>query len=339
MTNDGVPLVRIRELTKSYVTAGNIFSGLLGRRSAIRAVDKVSFDIRRGETLGMVGESGSGKTTLGKCILRLADPVHGEVLYEGRDIMALRGRELRRQRGKMQMIFQNPHAALHHSMKVRSILTEALKIGGCRKEEMEDRIRCLLKNVHLSDKLDRYPFELSGGERRRMGIARILATEPEFIVADEPIASLDVSVRSEMLGLLKRLKRERGLTYLYISHDIGIIKNICDRIVVMYMGHIVEIGKNENISFTHCRHPYTEELLKAARFLSIVGEQEDIDLSVEIEDIPDKLPSGCSFYPRCTRYREANTAGIPEAEACVEEAPSLKPLEESPEHRVACWLV
>ena len=323
------PLIEIRGLVKQFprLEKRSLTSFLNLRRPMVTVLDDVTLTIYKGEALGLIGESGCGKTTLGRLILRLIEPTDGEVYFDGQDLLALNHSKLRKLRKRMQMIFQNPFSALNPNMKVRDILGEAVRVGcelslstnGEMKEaldpsNMEARVTELVRAVNLQrTKLDQYPLALSGGERRRVGIARILAVEPDFIVADEPLASLDVSIRSQVLNLLLNLRQERNLTFLYISHDIGAVRQICDRIAVMYLGNIVELAEKKEIRADRCFHPYTKKLMKACDYLSV--DNADMQLeedNVEAEYLEEDDP-GCNFRFRCDRFR---ALGAPEICSC-----------------------
>ncbi|MEZ5421893.1 MAG: ATP-binding cassette domain-containing protein [Pyrinomonadaceae bacterium] len=250
------PLVQIRRLEKHFPIAGS--------DDVVRAVDGVSFDIRKGETLGLVGESGCGKTTVGRCIVRLIDPSNGAIAFDGRDITNLSGQGLRELRREMQIIFQDPYSSLNPRLSIRSIISEPLEIHhiGTRTERRE-MVADLLKRVGLDPKYaDRYPHEFSGGQRQRIGIARALALKPKFIVCDEPVSALDVSVQAQVINLLEELQDEFGLTYLFISHGLAVVEHISDRVAVMYLGKIVEICPSEEL-YRDPLHPYTQALLSA----------------------------------------------------------------------------
>ena len=255
-----MPLLEVRHLVKEFARR----PGLFGGRTTVRAVDDVSFTIDKGETFGLVGESGSGKTTTGRCILRLVEPTSGEVLFEDRDVLALPRGELRRLRRHMQIVFQDPYSSLNPRMRVRSIVEEPLVIHGYgTRDERRARVRELFELVGLdTDHLDRYPHEFSGGQRQRIGLARALALNPSFVIADEPVSALDVSVQAQVITVLMELQRRLSLTYLFIAHDLRLVENVCQRAAVMYHGRIVEMGETAKL-FTAPRHPYTKALLSA----------------------------------------------------------------------------
>jgi ABC-type glutathione transport system ATPase component len=260
-------LVEVRNLTKIYSQGESLLGGKLGGGNAVRAVDDVSLDIEAGETLGLVGESGSGKSTLGRLILRLIEPTSGGICFEGRDLLAASSGEMRRLRGDMQIIFQDPFASLDPRFRVEEILAEPLVIhrgsNGGAKHEIRGRVTALLRAVGLDESiLRRFPHEFSGGQRQRIGIARALALRPKFIVADEPVSALDVSVGAQIVNLLVQLQREFGLTYLFISHSMPVVRYLSTRIAVMYRGKIVEVGASEQIT-ERPQHAYTRSLLQA----------------------------------------------------------------------------
>jgi oligopeptide transport system ATP-binding protein len=319
-------MVQVENLSKTYKvrTKDKTFWGT-PRLGALKALTNVSFSIYKGETLGLVGESGCGKTTLGRVLLRLTAGTEGKVLVDGQDVYSLNKRELCGLRRKMQMIFQNPYAALSNHMRVREIIAEAVRLNGnMDKAEIETRVRELIADVNLHpSKLDQFAFELSGGERRRVGIARIFAVSPEFIVADEPVAALDVSIKAQIINLLQDLKEKHGLTYLFISHDIGMVKYVSDRIAVMYMGKIVELGLNRAVRRNRCSHPYTFELLSAAAYMVKDWEEEEraVSQSDGLDsdwDVPDHVPSGCPYHPRCPIYK------LKQAPDCRDKEPELQ---------------
>ena len=255
-----MPLVEVRHLTKDFVRR----RGLFGGRSIFRAVQGVSFSIERGETFGLVGESGSGKTTTGRCILRLVEPTSGDVLFDGRSILTLPRRELRRLRRHMQIVFQDPYSSLNPRMRAQAIVEEPLivhKLGS--KRERHERVRELFHLVGLDPAhLLRYPDEFSGGQRQRIGLARALALNPSFIVADEPVSALDLPVQAQIIQLLMDLQQRLGLTYLFVAHDLRLVEHICERVAVMYLGRIVEMGETRKL-FASPQHPYTRALLSA----------------------------------------------------------------------------
>jgi ABC-type oligopeptide transport system ATPase subunit len=255
-----MPLLEVRHLVKEFSRK----KGLFGKASSVRAVDDVSFAIERGETFGLVGESGSGKTTTGRCILRLVEPTSGEVLFDGRDVLALSRGDLRRARRDMQIVFQDPFSSLNPRMRVAEIVEEPLiihKLGS--KEERRARVKELFDLVGLNpDHLRRYPHEFSGGQRQRIGLARALALNPSLIIADEPVSALDVSVQAQVVNLLMDLQQRLQLTYLFIAHDLRLVEHICSRVAVMYLGRIVEMGETAAL-FAAPRHPYTKALLSA----------------------------------------------------------------------------
>jgi oligopeptide/dipeptide ABC transporter ATP-binding protein len=300
----------------------------------VKAVDGVSLSLSRGETLGLVGESGCGKSTLGRTILRLVPATSGKVYFEGRDVLALRAAEMRGLRRRMQIVFQDPVGSLNPRMRVETIVGEALSVHGlvATARQRRERVTELLQRVGLpAEALNRYPHEFSGGQRQRIGIARALALEPEFIVCDEPVSALDVSIQSQILNLLADLQEEFGLSYLFIAHDLAVVRHFCDRIAVMYLGKIVEQAPTDEL-FANPRHPYTQALLAAAPRPEPPRAGETAELPVLTGEVPSPLnpPSGCAFHPRCP---------IVEAR-CRMEAPELvRPGGMTAEHLAACHLV
>ena len=289
-------LLEVRNLRKYFP----IKRGVLSRvRDCVKAVDDVSFSIRRGETLGLVGESGCGKTTTGRAVLRLIEPDAGEIKFDGIDLRALSARELRRRRRDMQIIFQDPYASLNPRMSVRSIVGEPFAIhDSAHGTEREDRVADLLTTVGLDPGVgSRYPHEFSGGQRQRIGIARALAMKPKLIVADEPVSALDVSIQAQIINLLADLQKDLGLTYLFISHGIPVIEHISNRIGVMYLGKIVEVGTSAQIC-TNPKHPYTQALLSAVPIPEPGRKRERIVLHGDVPT-PVNPPSGCRFHTRC----------------------------------------
>lgn len=298
----GETILEVKNLVKYFpITKGFIFQRQVG---AVKAVDDVSFSIRQGETLGLVGESGCGKTTTGRVILRLMEPTSGEASFEGRNIFKLSKEELRRMRRNMQIIFQDPYSSLNPRMTVGDIIGEPLEIHNlARGKEKVRRVQELLDVVGLSPyHANRYPHEFSGGQRQRIGIARALAVNPKLIICDEPVSALDVSIQAQVLNLLEELQKEFGLTYLFIAHDLSVVKHISDRIAVMYLGRIVEVAPTEEL-FANPQHPYTEALLSAVPIPDPGMRRQRIILPGDVPS-PINPPKGCRFHTRCNYVQD-----------------------------------
>ena len=317
------PLIEVKSL-KMYFPVGN---HLFGPRKQLKAVDGVSFDLYPGETFGLVGESGCGKTTVGRCLVRLYRPTGGQILYRGADIAPLDEKAVRPYRRRMQMIFQDPYASLNPRMTVSSIIAEPMKLQGVPQDEITARVAELVEQVGLKkDHLNRYPHEFSGGQRQRIGIARSLAMRPEFIVCDEPISALDVSIQAQVINMLEELQEKLGMTYLFVSHDLSMVRHISHRVAVMYLGHIVELASAQEL-YSHMQHPYTQALMSAVPIA-------DPDLSAQSKrivlqgDVPQPIdpPPGCPFASRC-RYVKP---------ICREQLPEMREI--APGHLLACHL-
>lgn len=321
---DNNVLLRVENLVKHFPIMRGIFQKQVG---AVRAVDDVSFEVKRGETLGLVGESGCGKSTTGRTVLQLFRPTSGSVYYDNVDLTKLQGEELRKMRRKMQMIFQDPYASLNPRMTVGEIIREPLLVHNVATEaDADDRVKQLLELVRLNPSFTtRYPHEFSGGQRQRIGIARALALQPSFIVCDEPISALDVSIQAQVVNLLEELQDKFGLTYLFIAHDLSMVRHISDRVAVMYLGVVVEMATRDEL-FKNPLHPYTQALLSAVPIPDPVKEATR-KRTILVGDVPSPAnpPSGCRFRTRC-----------PIAEAiCAEKRPEFR--EVKPGHFAACF--
>jgi oligopeptide/dipeptide ABC transporter ATP-binding protein len=289
-------LLKVENLRKAFKVSANRPGAA---KQSLKAVDGVSFEIKNGETLGLVGESGCGKSTTGKLLLRLIEPDSGSIQFDGRDVAGMGHRELTAIRRDMQMIFQDPYSSLNPRMRVGEIIGEPLVVHSLAKgRAIKEQVLTLMQKVGLApEHYDRYPHEFSGGQRQRIGIARTLAVQPRLIVADEPVSALDLSIQAQIVNLLKDLQEEFGLTYLFISHDLGIIEHVCDRVAVMYLGRIVEVATAEQLYHQPC-HPYTEALLNAVPIPDPQRVRKHQVLSGEVPS-PIDPPDGCHFHPRC----------------------------------------
>lgn len=314
-------LLKVRNLKKHYIVTQGLFGRQIG---TVRAVDGVNLDIDRGETLGLVGESGCGKSTLGRVILGLEPPTQGEILFDGQDISALKHDQLQLLRRRMQIIFQDPYSSLNPRQTVGRIIGEGLVIHGIGSAaERRDRVRHMMEVVGLRpEHFNRYPHEFSGGQRQRIGVARALALNPELVICDEPLSALDVSIQAQVINLLRDLQERFQLTYLFISHDLSVVRHICDRVAVMYLGQIVELAKTGEL-FSRPSHPYTQALLNAIPGLEPGEAGRELARVVHESDAPG-LPDGCIFETRCPRTMPS----------CRQQRPEL--LEYAPGHWVKC---
>ncbi|MEU3354530.1 ABC transporter ATP-binding protein [Streptomyces sp. NPDC037389] len=320
MTAPARPLLSVRDLTVT-------FPGRRRRTAPVRAVDGVSFDVAAGETLGLVGESGCGKSTTGRAIVRLLEPASGSIAYDGRDISRLRQRELKPLRKELQMVFQDPHSSLNPRQTVARIIADPLLVQGSPAADARKRAVELMELVGLiPEHIDRYPHEFSGGQAQRIGIARALATGPRLIVADEPVSALDVSVQAQIVNLMEQLRRELGIACLFIAHDLSVVKRVCDRVAVMYLGRIVEVGDRERV-YAAPAHPYTQALLSAVPLPDPAAERAR-ERIVLLGDPPSPAapPPGCAFHPRCPRARDV----------CRSEAPLPRTVVPGEAREVAC---
>lgn len=318
-------LVEAKELQK-YFPVKNFFGK---SKQEVRAVDRISFSIRKGETFGLVGESGCGKSTLGRTLIRMYEPTGGKIYYDGVDITTLKGKQLHTYRRKMQIIFQDPYSALDPHHNVREIICEPLALEGkLSSDEMEERVVSLLKTVGMKpEDMEKYAYEFSGGQRQRIGIARALAVRPEFVLCDEPISALDVSIQAQVINMLEDLQQEFGLTYLFVAHDLSMVRHISDRIGVMYLGNIVEISESDEL-YDNPQHPYTKALLSAIP-IADPNTARKTKREIITGDLPSPLaiPTGCRFHTRCPYAK-------PE---CAITEPHLKEVGNG--HLVACHLV
>jgi len=319
-------LLRVEHLVKHFPIKG---AGLFGDRQQVRAVDDVSVDVMRGETLGLVGETGCGKSTLARCIIRLENPTSGKVIFDGNDITKASDAELHPCRRRMQMVFQDPYSSLNPRRRVGSIIGDPFEIHGTASgAERKRRVQDLMHVVGLNpEHYNRFPAQFSGGQRQRIGIARAIALRPELLVCDEPVSALDVSIRAQILNLLGELQTELGLTIIFISHDLSVVRHVSDRIAVMYLGKVVEIAAAKDV-FAHARHPYTRALLSAIPIPNpgLDAAREQIVLSGDPPS-PIDPPAGCRFHPRCPRA---------EAKCAVEEPALTARLSDAVDHLAAC---
>ena len=311
-TNERTPLLKVEHLSKEFPAESGMFAKRFSKR-VVSAVNDISFEIYPGETFGLVGESGCGKSTTGRTIMRLTKPTAGKVFFQGKDVAEMSKHEIKDMRREMQFIFQDPYASLNPRMTIGEIVSEPMTIHGVgTKEERIERVRELLDVVGLNpEHINRYPHEFSGGQRQRIGIARALAVDPKFIVCDEPVSALDVSIQAQVVNMFEDLQKQRGMAYLFIAHDLLVVQHISDRIAVMYLGHMMELADAEDL-MNHPVHPYTQSLLSAVPIPDPETARKSQRIILE-GDVPSPLhmPTGCPFASRCPRCREECLAGPP----------------------------
>jgi len=328
METNEKPLIEVKDLSKTFVLGKSVLRQALGKKAEnLRAVYEVDLAIKAGECLGLVGESGCGKTTLGRCILRLYEPDKGQVLYDGQDFLSMKGQDVVKMRSKMQVVFQDPYSSLNPRHKIGRIVGEPLLVHNiCSRSEMNDRVTNLLNTVGLGpDIAERFPHSLSGGQRQRVGLARALAVNPKFIVADEPVSALDVSIQAQVINLLMELREQYHLTMMFITHDLRLVQHVSDRIAVMYLGSIVELAPSRDL-FLSPLHPYSQALLAAAPVVNPRKRKKAAAITGEPPN-PINIPPGCPFRPRCPLAFERCSVDFPRLE------------EKSNGHFVSCFAV
>jgi len=343
LADETAPLLTLNDVTKTF--HGSNWFGKADR-GAVTAVDGVSLVIRPGETLGLVGETGSGKSTIGRVILRLEEPTSGEIMFKGEDIAKLAMAAVRRRRQNMQMVFQDPYGSLDPRMTVGDLISEPMLVHGVPRGEIPGRMLRILDQVGLArDMAERYPHEFSGGQRQRIGVARALVLEPDLLILDEPVSALDVSIQAQILNMLRRIQRDTGIAYLFIAHDLAVVRHISDRVAVLYLGRIVETAPRDQL-YAAPRHPYTISLLSAVPVPNpdLERSRKRVDLHGEISS-GTAIPSGCRFHPRCFRARLVaganNEATVPFGDEalprkCVKVDPALSTQTDAGEHEAAC---